>query len=87
MTHSRLILIAVSSSFFFSPRCSLPAKFITSTRHIKEILESLFDEKGLVEEQWEQRNTVLRQALNLKKFQEESKKVSRAVSSYCSATT
>ena len=55
---------------------SLPTGFVLGTRHVKEILESLFDEKNWVDEQWTRRHKILTQALNLRKFQEEAKKVS-----------
>ena len=54
---------------------SLPRGFVMGTRHVKEILESLFDEKNWIDEQWARRRVVLFQALNLRKFQEEAKKV------------
>ena len=55
---------------------SLPTGFVVGTRHVKEILESLYDEKGMVDEQWANRHMVLSQELNLLLFQEEAKKVS-----------
>ena len=55
---------------------SLPTGFVMGTRHIKEILENLYDEKNWIDEQWVQRKIILHQALNLRKFQEEAKKVS-----------
>lgn len=55
---------------------SLPKGFVMGTRHVKEILESLFDEKNWIDEQWARRRVVLFQTLNLRKFQEEAKKVS-----------
>ena len=58
---------------------SLPTGFVMGTRHIKEILESLFDEKNWIDEQWARRRVLLFQALNLRKFQEEAKKVGRLV--------
>lgn len=54
---------------------SLPLNFIVGARHVKEILETLYDEKSWVDEQWGRRHMVLRQALNLRKFQEDAKKV------------
>ncbi len=55
---------------------SLPTGFVMGTRHVKEILESLYDEKNWIDEQWVRRRVLLSQALNLRKFQEEAKKVS-----------
>lgn len=55
---------------------SLPTAFVIGTRHVKEILESLFDERNWLDEQWQRRNIILTQALNLRKYQSEAKKVS-----------
>ena len=55
---------------------SLPKGFVMGTRHVKEILESLVDEKNWIDEQWALRRLVLFQTLNLRKFQQEAKKVS-----------
>ena len=55
---------------------SLPTAFVIGTRHVKEILESLFDERNWLDEQWQRRNVILTQALNLRKYQNEAKKVS-----------
>ncbi len=57
---------------------SLPTGFVQGTRHVKEILENVFDEKNWMDEQWKSRHTVLFQALNFRKFQEEAKKVRRS---------
>jgi hypothetical protein len=54
---------------------SLPTPFVIGTRHIKEILESLFDERSWLDEQWQRRQLILTQALNLRKYQREAKKV------------
>ena len=54
---------------------SLPTPFVIGTRHIKEILESLFDERNWLDEQWQRRQLILTQALNLRKYQKEAKKV------------
>ena len=54
---------------------SLPLNFIVGTRHVKEILESSYDEKSWLDEQWGRRDLMLRQALNLRKFQEQTQKV------------
>lgn len=54
---------------------SLPTGYVMGTRHIKEILESLFDEKNWIDEQWVGRRLGLFQALNLLKFQKEAEKV------------
>ena len=54
---------------------SLPLNFIVGTRHVKEILESSYDEKSWLDEQWGRRDLMLRQALNLRKFQEQAQKV------------
>lgn len=54
---------------------SLPRGFVLGTRHVKEILESLFDEKNWIDEQWSRRRGTLFQALNLRKFQDEARKV------------
>ena len=56
---------------------SLPTAFVIGTRHVKEILESLFDERNWLDEQWQRRSVILTQALNLRKYQNEAKKVSR----------
>ena len=54
---------------------SLPTNFVIGTRHVKETLESMFDEKNWLDEQWQRRNAILTQELNLRKYQEEAKKV------------
>ena len=54
---------------------SLPTAFVIGTRHVKEILESLFDERNWLDEQWQRRQVILTQALNLRKYQSEAKKV------------
>lgn len=54
---------------------SLPTPFVIGTRHVKEILESLFDERNWLDEQWQRRQLILSQALNLRKYQKEAKKV------------
>ncbi len=61
---------------------SLPTGFVMGTRHVKEILESLYDEKSWIEEQWGKRQALLTKALNLCKFQDKAKKVSRISQSY-----
>ena len=40
---------------------SLPLNFIVGTRHVKEILESSYDEKSWLDEQWGRRDLMLRQ--------------------------
>ena len=55
--------------------CSVPANFVMGTRHIKEILESLFDEYNWLGDQWTQRNTTLQRALTYNLFHDETKKV------------
>lgn len=60
---------------------SLPTPFVIGTRHIKEILESLFDERNWLDEQWQRRQIILTQALNLRKYQSEANKV--GVLHYC----
>ena len=54
---------------------SLPTQFVIRTRHVKEILESLFDERNWLDEQWQRRQVILTQVLNLRKYQSEAKKV------------
>ena len=54
---------------------SLPTGFVVGNRHVKEIMESLFDEKNWIDEQWSRRQVMLSQTLNLRKFQDEAKKV------------
>lgn len=54
---------------------SLPTPFVIGARHVKEILESLFDERNWLDEQWQRRQMILTQALNLRKYQREAKKV------------
>lgn len=54
---------------------SLPTPFVIGTRHVKEILESLFDERNWLDEQWQRRRVILTQALNLRKYQSEADKV------------
>ena len=54
---------------------SLPTPFVIGTRHVKEILESLFDERNWLDEQWQRRQLILNQALNLRKYQKEANKV------------
>ena len=53
----------------------LPRGFVMGTRHVKEILENLYDEKNWIDEQWVKREVLLMRTLNLRKFQDEAKKV------------
>ena len=54
---------------------SLPTGFVMGTRHIKEILESLYDERSWIDEQWAKRQVLLTRQLNLCKFQDKAEKV------------
>lgn len=47
-----------------------------ATRHIKEILENLYDEKNLIDEQWIVRQDHLVKTLNFRIFQKDTGKVS-----------
>lgn len=53
----------------------VPVEFIHATRHAKEKLESLYDEKNMIDEQWKIRQDYLRKTLNFQLFQKECKKV------------
>ncbi|XP_019853833.1 PREDICTED: triple functional domain protein-like [Amphimedon queenslandica] len=55
---------------------SVPFKFIQATRHVKERLENLYDERNMIEEQWKRRQKYLSQSLNFQLFQMQSEKVS-----------
>ena len=54
---------------------SVPQAFVARTRVVKEILESLFDEKNWLDEQWNRRNRILEQTLHLRRYQREAKEV------------
>lgn len=54
---------------------SLPQAFVMRTRAVKEILESLFDEKNWLDEQWTRRNMILDQLLHLRRYQREADEV------------
>ena len=54
---------------------SLPTGFVMGTRHVKEILENLYDERSWIDEQWGKRQTMLTRTLNLCKFQDQAKEV------------
>ena len=54
---------------------SLPVNFLIGSRHIKETLETLYDENNLVEEEWQKKYTHLKKNLNFQKYKEEEKKV------------
>ena len=54
---------------------SVPFKFIQATRHVKERLENLYDERNMIEEQWKRRQKYLLQSLNFQLFQKKSEKV------------
>ena len=54
---------------------SLPVNFLIGSRHVKETLETLYDENNLLEEEWQKKCTHLKMNLNLQKYKEEAKKV------------
>ena len=54
---------------------SVPSDFIIGSRHVKELLENMYDEKILIDDQWETRQQLLKQTLNLRVFQMNAKKV------------
>lgn len=58
---------------------SVPVEFIQASRHIKEELESLYDEKNMIHEQWKIRQEHLRKTLNFQMFQKDSNKVSSCI--------
>ena len=69
---------------------SLPTNFLQGSRHVKETLETLYDENNLLEEQWQKKCTHLKMNLNFQKYKEEAKKVwecslvpSPITSAYC----
>ena len=45
---------------------SVPSRFIIASRHVKEVLENLYDEKNLIDEQWEVRRHFLKQTLTFR---------------------
>ena len=63
-------------SYWLLVPCSVPAKFVMGSRHVKETLESLFDEYNWLGEQWSRRNATLQRALTYNLFLDETKKVS-----------
>lgn len=54
---------------------SVPPDFILAVRHIKEVLENLYDEKNLVDEQWQGRQDHLKMTYNFRVFQKDTEKV------------
>ena len=54
---------------------SVPSRFIIASRHVKEVLENLYDEKNLIDEQWEVRRHFLKQTLTFRLYQLETHKV------------
>lgn len=54
---------------------SVPLQFIQATRHVKERLENLYDEKNMIDEQWQRRQKYLKQSLTFQMFQKQSHKV------------
>ena len=55
--------------------CSVPALFVMGSRHVKEILESLYDEFNWLTDQWIRRNATLQRSLTYNQFLDETKKV------------
>ena len=58
---------------------SVPSQFIIGSRHVKEVLENLYDEKNLIDEQWEVRKHFLKQTLNFRRYQMETQKARATV--------
>ena len=54
---------------------SVPSQFIIGSRHVKEDLENLYDEKNLLDGQWDVHNNFLKQTLNFRLYQRETHKV------------
>jgi hypothetical protein len=55
----------------------VPSDFILAVRHIKEVLESLYDEKNLIDEQWQSRNNHLKMTHSFRIFQKDTSKIFR----------
>ena len=53
----------------------VPRSFTLTTRNIKECLEQLYDEKTLVDDQWQARQEHLTKTMNLRIYQRDTSKV------------